>query len=518
MRVALFCSVIVLVVVIYCWFVFETPRAAVLTARFDNSRSNANRREYILTPTKVAAGRLGKLGNFAVDGPVLAQPLFVPSVSISGGGEYDLLIVATMNDSVYAFDANNANSSPLWKTSLGVAWRYPNYPHRQGEGLEYEASIGCVSTPVIEAAASRIYVVCADDTPKWTLEELDLTTGRILKTVEIEGSVKGSGDPLGDNVDGPNLLFSSSQHVQRSALTLANGRIYVAFASQTDMRPWHGWIFAYDLNSLALAAVVCTTPEGFGGGVWTGGGGLSVDAAGSLYATTGNGDWDGVKNFSQSILRFDRDLKLMDWFTPSIWASMNAVDSDLGSEPAILIPGDKKLVTASKNYLIFSVDSTCLGHIGASECPPPQIFSTSLPALTAHSGVYNGLFFGRSAFFANAPGSIFRFDFHPNGFDPKPLASRAIYEFPGAQMAASSNGDRDGIVWAVTSSASALVSRVDGTLRAFSPSDLSEYWNSDMKRRDHLGALSKFATPTVVNGHVYVATQSGYVAAYGLLP
>jgi hypothetical protein len=67
-------------------------------------------------------------------------------------------------------------------------------------------------------------------------------------------------------------------------------------------------------------------------------------------------------------------------------------------------------------------------------------------------------------------------------------------------------------------STSALYNAEPGTLRALNPAGLSEYWNSDASGADTLGILSKYAAPVVANGRVFVPTQSGYVAVYGLLP
>ena len=84
-------------------------------------------------------------------------------------------------------------------------------------------------------------------------------------------------------------------------------------------------------------------------------------------------------------------------------------------------------------------------------------------------------------------------------------------------MSASGNGTSDGIVWATSVNKSAITTAERGTLRAFDPITLVELYNSDSRWRDKLGALSKFAAPTIANGRVYVATGSGSIAVYGLL-
>src|SRR5215475_5209686 len=92
--------------------------AQVTTSQYNNSRTNATLHEKILTPQNVNAQQFGKLGSFKVDGPVYAQPLFVPNVEIPGKGTHDVIYVATEHDSVFAFDANRPGDSPLWQVSF----------------------------------------------------------------------------------------------------------------------------------------------------------------------------------------------------------------------------------------------------------------------------------------------------------------------------------------------------------------------------------------------------------------
>src|ERR1700733_4812112 len=92
--------------------------AQVTTSQYDNARTGATLNEKILTPQNVNAQRFGKVGAFKVDGPVYAQPLFVPNVEVPGKGTHDVLYVATEHDSVYAFDAYRPNDPPLWQVSF----------------------------------------------------------------------------------------------------------------------------------------------------------------------------------------------------------------------------------------------------------------------------------------------------------------------------------------------------------------------------------------------------------------
>jgi hypothetical protein len=57
------------------------------------------------------------LYSYPVDGAVYAQPLYVAGVTIKGAAR-NVLYVATMNDKVYAFDADSSSPTPLWSTAF----------------------------------------------------------------------------------------------------------------------------------------------------------------------------------------------------------------------------------------------------------------------------------------------------------------------------------------------------------------------------------------------------------------
>src|SRR5947207_6091366 len=90
---------------------------ALVMNRYDEATTGGNLHETILNPANVNAATFGKLYSYYVDGSVFAQPLYVPGVQIPGRGARNVLYVATMNDHVYAFDADRPGT-PLWMRAL----------------------------------------------------------------------------------------------------------------------------------------------------------------------------------------------------------------------------------------------------------------------------------------------------------------------------------------------------------------------------------------------------------------
>src|SRR3954466_12394827 len=94
----------------------------ILSANGNNDRTNSNLSEYQLSPATVTVGSFGKIGAFPVDGQVYAQPLYASGISIPGKGVLNVVFVATMHNSVYAFDAGAPPSKALlWQVNLGTA-------------------------------------------------------------------------------------------------------------------------------------------------------------------------------------------------------------------------------------------------------------------------------------------------------------------------------------------------------------------------------------------------------------
>jgi hypothetical protein len=76
------------------------------------------------------------------------------------------------------------------------------------------------------------------------------------------------------------------------------------------------------------------------------------------------------------------------------------------------------------------------------------------------------------------------------------------------------------IVWATAPTADPDHTTVGGNVYAYDANDLGTLlWSTAQNpSRDSYGKYAKFVAPTIASGRVYIGTDSGQVAVYGLLP
>ena len=491
----------------------------VLTANYGNERTNANLQETALTSSNVTPNTFGKLGSFPVDGQVYAQPLYVSGLSVPGSGTHNVLFLATMHNSVYAYDADSAGTQPpLWQVTFG-----PSVPTTLFSVADVKPEIGVLSTPVIDPQASVIYLVAEtfeNGACVYRLHALDLATGaeKLNGPTVLTSTITGSG---AGTQDGVTLPFDPFMHLQRPGLLLVNGAIYIAFGSHRDQGAWHGWLLSYSAADVSKQlGVFNTTPNDEGGAIWQSGRGLAADDKGSIYAISGNGDYDGVSNFSQSFLKLNGQTPtLADWYTPPNWQTLSDGDYDLSAGVA-LIPGTHMLVGGDKNGTLYLVNGDSMGGLDSGNSPNAQRFP--------------GVLFGAIFSFAlwNRPDAAYvylqeqgtglkGYRIVNGSFTTTPFSVGTIgADVPLDGISISANGGQEGtgVLWETTGDHSNPT--VPGTLHAFDASNVgNELWNSELDpSRDRLGGFAKFVSPTVANGKVYVPTFSNTVAVYGLLP
>jgi hypothetical protein len=331
--------------------------AQVTTSQYDNLRTGATLNEKTLTPQNVNTQQFGKLGAFKVDGAVYAQPLFVPAVEIPGKGKHDVLFVATEHDSVYAFDAYRPNDAPLWHVILLDKKRGEEAVSAGDVQCPFiQPEVGITSTPLIDLQSGTLYVLARtvighffkDNEYFQRLHAVAITTGaeKFGGPVQVTASVRGRGD--GDK--NGEVRFDALHENPRAGLLLVNNAVYLSWGSSCDVAPYHGWIMAYDVQTLAQKAVLNVTPDGIQGGIWASDTGLGADASGNVYVATGNGTFDaasGGRDYGDSVLKVAVDgssMVVRDYFTPFNQAQLNESDADLGSSGPLCYPTSRERI------------------------------------------------------------------------------------------------------------------------------------------------------------------------------
>jgi hypothetical protein len=252
-----------------------TDLRGVLTYHNNLSRDGTNTREYALTTSAVTTTTFGKLFSCQADGAIYAQPLWVANVTI-GGSPHNVILVATQHDSVYAFDADASPCVTLWHANLldsahGGTSGETSVPSQIGGLLgsgygDISPEVGVTGTPVVDPVRNILYVVSKSVTAGPTffqrLHALDVMTGNdALSPQSIDASIAIAG--TGDGSVSGRLAFDPRNEHQRAGLVLANGVVYVSWASHEDHDPYHGWVIGFKASTLAPVsnAVFNTTPN-----------------------------------------------------------------------------------------------------------------------------------------------------------------------------------------------------------------------------------------------------------------
>ncbi len=530
-----------------------TDLSGVTTYHNDLSRDGVNAQEYALTTANVTTSTFGKLFSCTADGAIYAQPLWVPNVSI-GGGTHNVIVAATMHDSVYVFDADASPCVTYWNQQLIPSGETYGSFADVGSSDIYP-DIGITGTPVIDPSSNTIYLVTKTKTTGGTyhqrLHALSLASGAesANSPVEISSSITFPGDCEG----GSTVAFNTLTQNQRPGLALVDGVVYVSWASHGDQGVYHGWVVGYQTSNLANAPTVFNaTPNAAESlsycraGIWMSGGAPAADASNNLYVITGNGVFDGASDFGDSYLKLGTPgLTVSDFFTPHNQSSLDAADQDVGSSGTALLidqtsgPVLHLLVGGSKASVIYVINRDNMGQFNSTSDLVVQSFSVSghsfsTPAFWSNTLYYFGVQFG-----GQQAGQSFAFSPSTGLFNTTPAAQTpSTFGFPGATPSISATPSAtNGIVWAID--AGAYGTNNNGSLaagpaivHAYGASSVAtELWNSSQASggRDTPGNAVKFTVPTVANGKVYVGTRGsddtqgngttfGEIDVYGLLP
>jgi len=488
----------------------------------DLAGTGQNQAETALTTLTVNQNSFGKKATYQLDDQSFTQPLFVSNVPFPGAGQRDAVYVATESNTVYAFDATGQASGPFWQKNLTPAGAHviDGNTTAGGQGGPINPNVGITGTPVIDGSSGTLYVVAVSQVGsgvhRHQLHALDITTGneKFGGPVDIKASVPGTGAGSSNG----QVSFDATLELQRSALTLVNGVVYIAWASYQDFGNYHGWVMGYDASTLKQVRVWNATPDGTKGGIWMSGAPLTADSSGNLYLVVGNGTFDadkGGKDYGDSIVKLTPNgggFTISDYFTPFDQANLAATDFDLGSSGLTLLLNQGLGINAGKAGKIYLVDLNSMGKFqSGSDSQIVQSIGGALGTGPDDLDYSTAVYWNGNVYYVGDIDTVKQFQLSNGKLSTSPIVSTHSYGYPGANMSISSNGNSNGILWVLEASG-------QNVLHAYDATDVgTELYNSTQAGgRDLFGTAVRFTVPTIVNGRVYVAGQNFTI--FGLLP
>ena len=396
------------------------PHQSVLTQHNDRHRSGAYLAEKQLKPATIGTGNFGRICSRRVDGTMAAQPLYAHGVLVNIENKpvsKNLLLVATRQNKVYAFDADNLNpdphTAPIWVRKLQdinglCANPLPGMDDGRAWCSQTHGPVGITSTPAIDPDTGIMYLVFRtglppDPDPNHHNDQYILESHHWLVALDLH---TGHDHHAPVEITFPG--FDPNMQLNRPGLLLNGGALYIGFGAAVcdgGGNPWlhadhkptpHGWVFAFRASDLHLLDAFKTTQHTALAGIWQSGNGLAANAHGSVFATTGNNGVDkyqGVDNSDdQWVVAHDSDhqtelgnsiLKLhlndhgkfepSQHFTAGNWYRLDTGarfpgdkdkgdgDTDLGSGGPILLPNGW-VVAGGKQGVLYVLDPAHMSH------------------------------------------------------------------------------------------------------------------------------------------------------------
>jgi outer membrane protein assembly factor BamB len=394
----------------------------------------------------------------ALDGKVYGQPLVYATH----------VYVATENDTVYSLDA--ATGAIVWQKHLATA-----VSSGQLQCGNISPTVGVTSTPAIDPATGRIYVVA--DT--WDGSDPASIAHEMFSLNLSDGSIAAGPVP----VDPPGS--TPADQLQRASLALDAGKVIIGYGGNDgDCGTYHGWLVAVPEGGGPLQTFEVDA-SGNGGAVWASGNAPPVDSNGDIWAATGNDTLASGYDHQESVLKLDPNLNLRDFWAPPNWFSLDGGDTDIGSSMPLLLPGGLvfQIGKSGDGYLL---DASNLGGVSGPSYSQP-VCSGSWGGGTYYRGViYVACADGMNALVLNTITKTFTpvagWTVNPNAVAPPIVAG--------------------GLVWSV--GASVTVS--NGVLYGLDPTTGATRFSVG------LGVFEHFASPSAAGGRLFVANGTKITA------
>ena len=486
----------------------QTP---VTTWHYNDARTSANTSETLLTPSNVNSRTFGKLFTQPVDGYVVGHPLYLPAVNIPGQGTHNVVYVATMHDSVYAFDAESASTPALWMTSIFTyspagATTVPATVTKD-PGTTGWTELGIISTPVIDPATGTLYLVAEtyeNGKVVHRLHALDVTTG--LEKFGGPTTIAAT-----YTLNGKTTTFADLFQINRPGLLLANSDIYIGFGSNGNNAYSQGWVLSYNASTLQQEGAYTAEPGKTLASIWQKGAGLSADSLGNIYAQTGEGPFTAGTNLSSSVLKLSQSgttLALADWFTP--YNQQYLSDHDLDLNDGVLILPDQpgpyphELITGGKEGTIYVLNRDAMGQYCSTCTTEDTQIVQELPLAAHFSGI--PVYWNNTVYVTPENQPVSAYNVSNGALVVPPVQS--VGADGGGHAMITANGNSNGILWFVNGTN--LWAMDAGTLTLLYTS------NQAANGRDTVPPLAHFATPIAADGEVFIGTQNSLVV-FGLL-
>ena len=482
---------------------FSRGPVNVLERGYNPLRTGANTAETVLTPANVrsSANQFHKQFVMKVDGKIEGSPLYASSVAIAGG-THNVVYVATMHNTVFAFDADSGAQvssrqlgTPITGVDIGGL-----------KTVTIHSEFGVLSTPVIDPATGTLYVV------RWGYENgISGPTYRLFGLDTSDLTHEKFPSVLIDSFNVGGTGFNRYRQIQRAGLVLASKpggakAVVIAFGGGENPGSPSGWVVAYDTAKLASggasANVWCTNPNnnsgtGGGAGVWMANAAPAVDTNGDIYVVTGNGPNHpqfALDQLGESVVKLSwspgnpGSLTLADWFTPFFDSDRDDPhrDQDLGSGGVIALPDESGLIAGGKDGVFYHINRSAMGQRDFTKLiDPPFVASFDYLPFNGHTTLFDdlnqltstdpfftightnhgrtvhihgaGVYFNKLLFVQGENSPVHVFSKTGGHFAPNPVArgtsiasigTSAPGGMPGGILSLSANGTSNPILWA----------------------------------------------------------------------
>jgi hypothetical protein len=371
--------------------------------------------------------------------------------------------------------------------------------------------LGILSTPVIDATARTIYVAGAIGTTSIARHE--------IHALSVDDGSERTGFPITVGPKSGSTTFTAPPQNQRSALSLVNGILYVAYGGHVgDCGNYHGWVVGVDTKDPTKTGGWATL--GVGEGIWASGG-MASDGNG-VFAVTGNstvGATDHMAADSEEVVRITGlgvlNRSNQNLFFPSRWQAMDGNDQDFGSVSPVYIsvPGASPshfVAATSKDGHLYLLDPANLGGmtplVDFQVATRANSLHTAMASYTTAMGTY--VTFGtdgNGACPSGGPtGKVVMGVRIPPGSPPKPAIAWCAAQagvVPGP-IATSTDGTANPIVWFMSNG---MLVGVDG--------DTGKVVRAGKGGTDACGGVEQWTSPIAVKGRI-VTSADGTLCSY----